>query len=237
MNARAQPLLQEPGLYRLTMTDGASAARRGTRSIELEVGRSWAALRADPMPEPGASVAPGLVAAGFRPPESDGRSPSTRAWFRSWTLPSAEARLAAETDVRAAARTALGLTPDAALDVVARPSRSLRDRALPIVPVLLGVYAVVAVLGGWIVLFAWDALLPARAHPAAAIWAQVVAPVATAIGLIAYAVVVPELRLRMVATRRAPSAVEVDRGMPGTAVLGYLASPIVLLVFLLVAGR
>ena len=237
MNDPARPLLERPDLYRLTATDGASAARSGTRSIELEVGRSWVALRADPVPEPGASTVPGLEAAGFRPPEPDGRSPSTRAWFRSWALPSTEARLAEEADVRAAARTALGLAPDGVLDVVARPSRSLRDRALPIVPVLLGVYGVMAVLGGWIVLFAWDALLPARAHPQAALWAQVVAPIVTAVALIGYAVGIPELRLRTVVAKRPPTAAEVDRQMPGTAILGYVASPIVLVALLVIAPR
>jgi hypothetical protein len=105
-----------------------------------------------------------------------------------------------------------------------------------IVGVLLALIWSYSVIAGWTVLTLWDILLPSRAHPQVAGLAQVVAPVVTLVGLLAYAVVLPEVRLRWVAARRAPSAAEIDRQVPGTTWLGFIGPPVVLLLLLLAGG-
>jgi hypothetical protein len=90
--------------------------------------------------------------------------------------------------------------------------------------------------GGWIALIAWDSLLPSRAHPASAIWAQVVAPISAFLLFAAYVGPVPKLRLARAARRRPPTPAEVDLAMPAISAVGLVLSPLVLFLLLVVTS-
>jgi hypothetical protein len=239
-NASPQSMLERNGSYHLIPS--ADEPRTGPLPdglyCDLQVDRSWACLRVGSTgfpPEPEALDY--LDAAGFRRPDADGRSTSTRAWFRSWAFTRPEDRVTSATEILRTARDVFRVPAGAPIRVTRGPSGRQGDPGVPIVAVLVALFAGYSLVAGWIVLAAWDIVLPGRAHPGAAIWAQVAAPVLTLLVAIAYAVVLPELRLRWVATRRAPSPGEIDRQVPGTAFLGFIGSPVLLVLLLLGAGR
>jgi hypothetical protein len=224
--ASLESLLDQRGSYRLTPVSTAAKVY-----CDLDVDGHWAGLRVGPTAT--ADGAPtGLEAAGFLPPDPDGRSPSTHAWFRSWAFRTPADRAIAAAEILAAARAAFHLPPDAPLDIAGGPGRR-GDPGRPIVVVLLALYAGYALVIGWLVLVAWDILVPTRAHPESALWVQVVAPFVGLVAILGYAVVAPELRLRWVAAHRPPTAVEVDRQMPLTQFLGFLAPPTVFIMLLI----
>lgn len=219
-----------PGTYRLRSADGADTP---SAYVDLRVGPDWAALLAVPADLPAsAPVVARLLSAGFTPPRRRARSPATRSWFQSWSWRTLDERTATAAAIAAAARQALHLPADASLEAERRPDGE-GDPRIPITIVLGTVFLAYSVVAGWIVLVAWDYLLPSRAHPASAIWAQVVAPIAAFLLFAGYVSVLPKLRLARAARRRPPTAAEVDLTMPAISTVGLALSPLVLSVLLL----
>jgi hypothetical protein len=122
-----------------------------------------------------------------------------------------------------------------AIDCERRPDYE-GDPRLPIALVLGAVLLAYAVVADWIVLLAWDALVPSRAHPPSATWLQVVVPVVAALLFVGYAVVAPRVRLAWVARRRPPTAAEVDGVMPALNVVGLLLPPLCMVVGLVLTA-
>lgn len=236
--ASAELLLNQTGTFRLrSAVGGAPAASNGGVFCDLQVGRGWASLTASPAPTSSpADPSSRLAASGFRPPEASGRSPSTRAWFRSWAFPRPADPTPVAGVILGSAREALGLEEGARLAITGGPRPGLRRVVEPIVWLLLALFAGYALVEGWVVLAAWDLLLPGRAHSPAALWAQVAAPLVTAVIALAWSVVWPQIRLRRAVQRRAPTAREVDLYVPGVQVLSFVGPPVILVLLLLVAG-
>ena len=237
---RASPatLLDRPGVHQL-QPEPARAGQANPRSVycDLTVDREWASLtvgssRLPSEPDPLSD----LVSAGFEQPQPDGASPSVRKWFRSWAFTTPSARAGAAREILDAARLAFRVEPDAPIDIAPSAALADPDPAGPIVALLIGVYSAYCLVTGWVILFAWDALLPARAHPAAAIWAQLVAPAIALAATLAYAIVVPALRRRWAVRTRPPTAGEVDGSMPGVTPIGFIGAPVALILLLLITS-
>jgi hypothetical protein len=205
-----------PGRYRI---------RRGTAEAELEVGPTWAAIRTF---AGDAATADRLRAAGFAPPQPRATSPSARGWFRSWSRP-------LPGDLREAARSALAGDPGAPLELERRPGYEGDPRA-PIGVVLGAAYLLYGLVAGWVVLTLWDDVVSHRAHPASAIWAQVVGPVLAFALVAAYVTILPRWRLARAAAHRPPTPQEVDLAMPALTLVGLLLPPTVLLILLVATG-
>jgi hypothetical protein len=205
-----------PGRYRI---------RGGTADAELEVGPTWAAMRAF---AGDAAAADRLRAAGFAPPQPRATSASARGWFRSWSRPAPD-------DLREATSALVG-DVGATLELERRPGYEGDPRA-PIGVVLGAAYLAYALVANWAVLTLWDDVFPSRAHPASAIWAQVVGPAVAFALFAAYVTILPRWRLARAAAHRPPTPQEVDLVMPALSLVGLLLPPIVLLVLLLLTAQ
>jgi len=202
-----------PGRYRIYA---------GDRFLELEVGARWAALTARPTDTQ--RDGPRLTSAGFAPPASGATSPTTRAWVRSWSFQSAGERAATEAAIERSVRAALGVADDRVLTIQSRPAYE-GDPRMPVVILFGSLYLGFAIVVDWLVLLAWDVVVPSRAHLQAAARLQIAAPLIAVALFVAWVVFVPRIRLAVVSRRRAPAAAEIDLRMPAVTIVGILAPP------------
>jgi hypothetical protein len=174
-----------------------------------------------------------LASAGFEQPQPEGDTRSVPDWFRSWKFTTPATRARASEEILRAVRLAFRVEADAPIEVSATAAASDPDPGGAIVAVLLAIYAAYCLIAGWIVLLAWDVLVPSRAHPAAALWAQLLAPAIALAATLGYAIVIPQLRRRRITRTRPRAPADIDRSMPGVTPIGFLGAPVVLFLLLL----